>query len=620
MYVIVAGGGKVGSNVTRSLLDLGHEVTLIEQRPDRFARLEEEFGPVVIRGDATEIAVLERAGIARPPELLLAVTGDDEDNLVISQIAKEAYGVRKAIARVNDPRNQQHFDLLGITQTVCATTSILGLVEHEVPEHGLVQLLELQKEGLVVVEVQVEGGSPAAGQEGRRARAPGGLAPHLGLPPGPDGARRAVDGAAARRPGARDRSDDRGGGSPPRAPRRSEVAQAHSAHGALTRVGYRSVRVGSRARGGSAPSSSLLAVSGSALGAESAFRRVVVARGLVEPVQVTAPRSEARRLYVVEQRGTIRVIDRGRLRTGFFLDVARDASTAGGEQGLLGLAFDPKYATNRFIYVELHGHERRHARRSLPDERHARDPRRARACSSASTSRTRTTTAASSRSARTAACTSASATAARAAIPRTARRTCSSLLGKMLRLDVRRPGSAPEIVGARPAQPVALLVRPRAPATSTSATSARATSRRSTTRRVERRARELRLGPLRGLAPLRGEGAPAPGSSSSRSSSTPTTRGCTVVGGYVYRGQGAARPSAAGTSSATTARDRLEPPRRAAARRADVRTEPFRSRASPRSARTPRASSSRRHTRAIVSTEHQLARRRTRGGACPSAA
>ena len=95
---------------------------------------------------------------------------------------------------------------------------------------------------------------------------------------------------------------------------------------------------------------SLVVVSGSALGAESAFRRVVVARGLVEPVQVTAPRSEARRLYVVEQRGTIRVIDRGKLRSGFFLDV-RDSVVAGGEQGLLGLAFDPKYATNRFIYV-----------------------------------------------------------------------------------------------------------------------------------------------------------------------------------------------------------------------------------------------------------------------------
>ncbi len=163
MYIIVAGGGKVGANVTRSLLEMGHELTMIEQRPDRFARLEEEFGPVVMRGDATEISVLERAGIARPPELLFAVTGDDEDNLVISQIAKEGYGVGKAIARVNDPRNQSHFDLLGIRQTVCATTSILGLVEHEVPEHGLVRLLQLQEEGLEIVEVQIESNSPVAG-------------------------------------------------------------------------------------------------------------------------------------------------------------------------------------------------------------------------------------------------------------------------------------------------------------------------------------------------------------------------------------------------------------------------------------------------------------------------
>ena len=174
MYVVVAGGGKVGANVTRTLLEMGHEVTMIEQRPDRFARLEEEFGPIVMRGDATEINVLERAGIARPPELLLAVTGDDEDNLVISQIGKEGYGVPKAIARVNDPRNQGLFDLLGITQTVCATTSILGLVEHEVPEHGLVKLLELQKEGLEIVEVQIEKDSPVAGSRAGGLKLPAG--------------------------------------------------------------------------------------------------------------------------------------------------------------------------------------------------------------------------------------------------------------------------------------------------------------------------------------------------------------------------------------------------------------------------------------------------------------
>ena len=164
MYLVVAGGGKVGANVASSLIAMGHEVTLIEQRRDRFEVLEEEFGSVAMHGDATEVTVLERAGIGRPPDIVLALTGDDEDNLVIAQIAKEGYGVLKAIARVNDPRNQQHFDLLGITQTVCATSGILGLVEHEVPQHGLVKLLELREEGLEVVELQIEGSSPAAGK------------------------------------------------------------------------------------------------------------------------------------------------------------------------------------------------------------------------------------------------------------------------------------------------------------------------------------------------------------------------------------------------------------------------------------------------------------------------
>jgi trk system potassium uptake protein TrkA len=164
MYLIVAGGGKVGANVASSLLAMGHEVTLVEQRRDRFEALEEKFGPIALHGDATEVHVLERAGINRPPDIVFAVTGDDEDNLVIAQLAKEGYGVPKAIARVNDPRNQQHFDLLGVTQTVCATSGILGLVEHEVPQHGLVRLLELRQEGLEVVEMQIAGNSPAAGK------------------------------------------------------------------------------------------------------------------------------------------------------------------------------------------------------------------------------------------------------------------------------------------------------------------------------------------------------------------------------------------------------------------------------------------------------------------------
>ena len=164
MFVIVAGGGKVGSNVARSLMSNGHEVTLIEQRPFRFEKLEDEFEHRAIRGDATELYVLERAGIERPPDVVVAVTGDDEDNIVIGQVARDRYGVEKVIARVNNPKNQEHFDLLGISPTVSAVWSVLAMIEHEVPEHGLVHLLELRKEDLEIVEVQVDPGSPCVGK------------------------------------------------------------------------------------------------------------------------------------------------------------------------------------------------------------------------------------------------------------------------------------------------------------------------------------------------------------------------------------------------------------------------------------------------------------------------
>ena len=174
MYVLIAGGGKAGANVMRTLLRNGREATLIEQNRDRFEALEQEFEHQAMLGDATEIYVLEKAGIRRPPDLVLALTGDDEDNMVICQLAKEKYGVPKVIARVNDPRNQVHFDLLGISPTVCATSSILGLVEHEVPEHELVHLLELRKENLEIVEVQIDKGSPCAGKRVEKLSLPEG--------------------------------------------------------------------------------------------------------------------------------------------------------------------------------------------------------------------------------------------------------------------------------------------------------------------------------------------------------------------------------------------------------------------------------------------------------------
>jgi trk system potassium uptake protein TrkA len=174
VYVLVAGGGKVGSNVARSLLRSGHEVTLIEQRSSRFDILEAEFEHQVHKGDATEMYVLERAGVKRPPDILVAVTGDDEDNMVICQLARERYEVPTVIARVNDPRNQPYFDLLGISPTVSATNTIMGLIEHEVPDHGLIHLLDLKKENLEIVEITVGEKSACAGK----------LVRQVSLPPG----------------------------------------------------------------------------------------------------------------------------------------------------------------------------------------------------------------------------------------------------------------------------------------------------------------------------------------------------------------------------------------------------------------------------------------------------
>jgi trk system potassium uptake protein TrkA len=172
MFVVVAGGGKVGSNVARSLRGLKHEVVLIEQDRHRWERLAEEFEHAAILGDATELYVLDQAGLGRPPSVVVAVTGDDEDNLVICQLAKEKYGVDSVVARVNDPRNQQLFDLLEISPTVSATTMVLALIEHEVPEHEVVHLLPLRRENLEIVEVEVGSTSLAAGKRIEQLKIP----------------------------------------------------------------------------------------------------------------------------------------------------------------------------------------------------------------------------------------------------------------------------------------------------------------------------------------------------------------------------------------------------------------------------------------------------------------
>lgn len=163
MYVIIVGAGKVGWNLARELINKGHEVTVIESNLRRYQIVEEELEHAIQYGDGSELWVLERAGIERA-DLVIAVTGDDEDNILISQVAREKYGVPRIVARCNNPRNLQHFKLLGISPVVSATDLILRLIEHEVPEYGLVHLLDLPAEQLEIIELEVDAGSPAAGR------------------------------------------------------------------------------------------------------------------------------------------------------------------------------------------------------------------------------------------------------------------------------------------------------------------------------------------------------------------------------------------------------------------------------------------------------------------------
>src|ERR687895_2761713 len=163
MYIIVVGAGKVGWNLARELLEKGHEVTLIDNDRDRYLTVEQELEHNIQYGDASELWVLERAGISRA-DMVIAVTGDDEDNMLICQVAKEKYLVDRIIARVNNPRNRQWFELLGVKPYVSATDVILRVLEHEVPEYGLVHLLDLPEERLEIIEMLLGEDSPAAGQ------------------------------------------------------------------------------------------------------------------------------------------------------------------------------------------------------------------------------------------------------------------------------------------------------------------------------------------------------------------------------------------------------------------------------------------------------------------------
>ena len=173
MYIIIVGGGEVGYYLSKDLLAEGHEILVVEKDADRSEFIIDELGSVCVRGDGCEVATLTEVGTVRA-DMLIAVTGDDEDNLVACQIAKHKFNVPQTIALIKNPKNEAIFKKLGIDVTVSSAKIILEYIEEEVPTHPLTHLLTIRDKGLEIVEVKIPPDSTTVGKPVKE----------LSLPPG----------------------------------------------------------------------------------------------------------------------------------------------------------------------------------------------------------------------------------------------------------------------------------------------------------------------------------------------------------------------------------------------------------------------------------------------------
>lgn len=171
MFVLIAGGGKVGYYLTKALLADNIECVLLEKELERAQALIDELGDAVMLGDAADPRVLQRAGIGRAT-VVIAVTGDDEDNLVICQLARAEFGANRTIARINNPKNERIFFQLGIDTTISPTKLVLAAIEADIPDQSMVHLATLRQYGLELVELMLRQGSPAVGKQTAELKLP----------------------------------------------------------------------------------------------------------------------------------------------------------------------------------------------------------------------------------------------------------------------------------------------------------------------------------------------------------------------------------------------------------------------------------------------------------------
>jgi len=144
----------VGYYLAKALLDEGHEVLILEKNPTVCETVNDELGSICNRGDGCEAATLAEVGAGRA-DMMIAVTGEDEDNLVACQVAKHKFKVPRTIARIRNPKNEVLFKKLGIDVTISSTNVILEQITEEVPTHPLIHLHEIRDKGLEIVEVKI---------------------------------------------------------------------------------------------------------------------------------------------------------------------------------------------------------------------------------------------------------------------------------------------------------------------------------------------------------------------------------------------------------------------------------------------------------------------------------
>ncbi|HDT15218.1 MAG TPA: TrkA family potassium uptake protein, partial [Firmicutes bacterium] len=163
LFIIVAGAGKMGYNLTKLLVSEKHEVLLVEKDKERYNQLNPELGENVFFGDAAESDVLKNVGANRA-NVIVAVTGDDETNLIICQLAKIMYMTPRTIARISNPKNEDIFSALGVDNIVNTTKVVNSLIEKEVDPGMLVPILEMKGGRVEIVETEVSSNSPVAGK------------------------------------------------------------------------------------------------------------------------------------------------------------------------------------------------------------------------------------------------------------------------------------------------------------------------------------------------------------------------------------------------------------------------------------------------------------------------